>query len=167
MTGLVLFWPLLLASAQDQEWKPFVDQKAGFSVLLPGKPTVDKRQIKTSAGNLTVTLFVLEEKKTTFAVSLAVFPAKAVEADTLEQRLDKARDGAVATSGGTLKSEKKIALDQHPGRELHIENSSPGLVVTRMYVVKNRLYQVTITGPRQLLKDPATLKFLESFRLAR
>lgn len=163
--GLVL--PLLLVMAQDADWKPFTAQEAGFTVLLPGVPKVQKQKIKTPAGNLEVTLFVLEGMKATFAVSYAVFPPKVVEAATLEQRLDKARAGAVATAGGILKSEKKITLEQYPGRELHIENASPGMVVTRMFVVKDRLYQVTITGPRQLLKDPATQMFLESFRLAK
>jgi hypothetical protein len=64
------------------------------------------------------------------------------------------------------KTKKAITLDGHPGLELTAEPAG-GVVAMqmRLYMVKERLYMVMVTGPKATY-DPARAKeFLDSFRL--
>ncbi len=70
-------------------------------------------------------------------------------------------------SGGTLKSEKKIVLDGHPGREMVLELPDSkvhggGTYRSRLYLAGRIHYQVTTLSPKSN-ERPAEMKaFLES-----
>src|SRR5712691_1481267 len=103
----LLTLPLVLGAVQDPgEWKPFVSKKGGFTVLLPGKPTGQSQSLKTAAGTIEVTLYVMEWKKEgTLVAGYTEYPEKALQTGTSEKRLDNARDGAVQSAKGKLHSE--------------------------------------------------------------
>jgi hypothetical protein len=83
--------------------------------------------------------------------------------------LDESRDGGVSNSGGKLLSEKKIALDGYPGREiaiaLHAEQHPPTKARARFYLVENRLYTVIFAGTETAADSPKTEAYLASLRL--
>jgi hypothetical protein len=171
MSRILLALPLIVGFIQETDvpdWKPFVPKGGGFSVLLPLTPTEHKQRLKTSAGPITVTLFIADEKKIecTFVVGYSQYPEGSIGPRTAEKRLDNARDGAVASAKGKLKSEKVITLDGHPGRELEIE-SAKGMVRTRLVAVKNRLYQTMVVGSASLVRGKEAEHFLKSFKLSK
>ena len=81
-----------------------------------------------------------------------------------ERVLDGARDGAVGNVNGVLRSEQRIALGGHPGRDLVVD--VPGQVVARqrIYLVGRRLYQLIVVTD-QPPSSPEIERSLNSFRL--
>jgi hypothetical protein len=165
--GLTLAFVLGAGGEEDLPagWRKFRPQAAEFSVLLPGKPSESKQEVKTPAGKLDVTLFIVDLKgEGVYVVGYSQFPDAAIKAGTEEKRLDNARDGAVTSVKGKLRIEKKITLGAHSGRELFIDSESrTGNVRTRVYSVKNRLYQTMVVGSKGLLTSREVILFLDSF----
>jgi hypothetical protein len=159
--------PMLVGAAQDAAWQPFTSREGGFTVQVPGKPKEEQQAIRTAGGTIDVTVYVLERKTGgTFAVGFAEFPEQAAKPGTTSRRLDAGRDGAVTRAGGKLTAERRIALDRYPGRELHIEVDGKTFVRTRLYAVKNRLYQLVAIGTKESVSSEDAERFLDSLDLA-
>jgi hypothetical protein len=165
---LSLTLPLFLGTTQKAaEWKTFASAKGGFSVVLPAEPSEQVQSVKTPAGTVDVILYLVDGKKdaASYVVGYSEFPEKALQTGTSEKRLDNARDGAVQSAKGKLKEEKKILLGAYPGRDLVIESETRGVVRTRIYAVRNRLYQTMIIGPKKAVDSSDAGVFLDSFKL--
>ena len=161
--------PLLIAVAQDVElagWKAFESKEGRFRVQMPTTPTEQKQRVKTATGQVEVFLFLAEGSAASFVLSYSDFPEKEVKAGDEAKRLDFARDGAVNSARGKLRSEKKIDLDGVPGRELVIDNGGGDMVLkVRIYAAERRLYQLLAVGPGAILTSKEAAAFLDSFRL--
>jgi hypothetical protein len=155
----------------DGEWKTFTPKAGGFTASFPGTPSEHKQSVKTPSGTfIDVTLYVYEPKKGEgqYVVSFSEYPDSALKAGTDEKRLENARDGAVQNVKGTLKGGiKHIKLDGFPGLDLTIETKEKILVRTRIYAVKNRLYQTLVIGPPKMVAAKETEQFLNSFKLVK
>ena len=81
--------------------------------------------------------------------------------------LSDARDGALSSAQGTLDSEKKIAIDGYPGRELIILTPNGMKSYVRVYLVKSRLYQAMGVMPKERTDEKQVRTFLDSFRLTK
>jgi hypothetical protein len=166
LLGLALPLAPCAALAQGPEWKEFVSKPGGFRVLLPGVPKEHKQKMQTPAGSVVLTLFVFEPRKGegTFGVGYSELTGS-VKPGTQQKRLEKARDQAVAKAHGKLRNDKYITLQGWAGREFEIEVDGKLRVRTRMFAVKNRLYQVLAIGPSDWLRSTDATRFLDSFRL--
>ena len=172
LTRLLLGVSCTMAMAGVPEgWKTFTPRAGGFSIAFPDTPGEHKQSVKTPAGNfIDVTLYVHEPKKGEgqYVVSFSEFPDSALKAGTDEKRLENARDGAVQSVKGTLKGgTKKIMLDGFPGFDLTIETKEKTAIRTRIYAVKNRLYQTMVVGPPKMIAAKEAEQFLSSFKLAK
>jgi hypothetical protein len=144
-------------------WKQFSPEKGGFSVLLPGTPIEAPVKVATPVGEMTVQTYVVQRSDgSRFAVLYNDSPTP-LGPQEVQQNLETAKATMAATSGGTLKSEKSITLEGNPGRELEI-SVRDGLVKVRIYIVKQRLYQV-IAGPVGKVTATDVDKVLDSFKL--
>jgi hypothetical protein len=163
--------PLLLGAVQDDlptGWKVHESKEGRFKVALPGTPMQKKQQVKTATGSLDVMMLIGQGRgDTAFVVSYCDYPEADLKKGTVEKRLDHARDGAVSSARGKLRSgsEKSIDIDGHPGRDFVIEKD--GEIVARMqvFLVQTRLYQVMILGGSTVSASKEGTQFLESFRL--
>jgi hypothetical protein len=165
---LSLTLPLVLGASAGGEWKTFSPKEGGFSILMPGAPTEDKQDVKTPSGDVTVFFFISELKNEgSLVVSFSEFPGAAFNGGTDENRLDSARDGAVLSAKGKLKTEKKITQQGFPGRELiiEIEGKAGSVFHTRIYAVKQRLYQTMAVGSKAFVSGKECEMFLNSFKL--
>jgi hypothetical protein len=160
-----VFFLLLLPVGMQSEWKAFSPADGAFTVQLPGKPTEFKKCVETPDGAIEVLVYELTPpgNQGKFAVSYSDYPE--AKAGTEDKRLDNAREGAVAATKAKLKREKSLLLDTYPGRELTLEVEGKGQIVMRLYAVKNRLYQIVVTGPTDLVTSQDAQKFLTSFKL--
>lgn len=172
----------LLAGQTAPTWRPFAPKDAGFKVEMPGATMEKKQRIKIEAGVADLSLFICEapaelfdpQKKfadktkeigdVTFVVGVTKYPEGGVEGG-LDQRLRNARDAAVKNAEGKLYHHRKITLAGHPGLELWIDTKDNGLIHTRLYTVKQRLYQTMAIGPKKRIETPETDRFLNSFKL--
>jgi hypothetical protein len=150
---------LLLAQGS---WRTFTPPAGEFSVSLPGPAVAKKQTAGGPIGSLEVRLYVCEIKGGAYVVSVTEFP----EAEgSAERRLNNARAGALESVKGKLLHERKIKLDGFPGRELWIDAPKAGLIHTRIYAVKGRLYQTLALGPNSFVETKDTARFLDSFKV--
>jgi hypothetical protein len=163
---------LILFQAADgplKDWKEFSPKEGGFRVLMPGEPTKKTRKLETPQGDAVIVTYSIQTRKAAFLVIRSDLPPK-VDVTDAKKLLDDARDKGVKNSGGTLRDEKEIELDGHPGREMTLELPDSkvkggGIYKTRIYLVGHAHLQVITLAP----KSEANLKeinaFLDSFRL--
>lgn len=140
---------------------------------MPGKPAERVQEVEGHPG-IENHMLILETTLAGYVVSYVQFPDDVTDPAAIKELLNRGREGGLASSGATLKSEKEIRLNDYFGREWLMELPS-GLVATaRAYWVKRRLFQtVFITTPkpddsaevRRLRQETAT-KFLDSFTLS-
>jgi hypothetical protein len=155
-----------LTSCQQVTWKEFSSHEGAFSTLMPGTPTEKTQKVNTQAGTIDIHGFTLEQKSFTYMVSYNEYPDAIVQAASADKILDAARDGGVSNVQGKLLSELIISLDKYPGREIRIEAADgKHTVKTRIYLVKNRLYQVLVVTPKEGSFSNDVTKFLDSFKL--
>jgi hypothetical protein len=162
-----------------QSWKEFTAAEGGFTVMIPGIPKTSSVSTETAQGPIILHNFVVQTKLALYFISYADFFVSAETPDTVRKMLDSGRD-EVLSNGATLIFETDVTQNGLVGREVIF--SRQGLIFwVRMYLDKNRLYQVIAgTQPNiafrngQPSANPADLtepfnrnsrKFFESFKL--
>jgi len=161
------FWVIKL-DVQGTTWEKFTSTEGAFSVLMPDTPTKQKQTANTQWGPIDVYSFIVEREDGVYMVSYSDYPQSVVQQIDPEVILDSARDRGVANVQGTLISELSISLEEYPGRELRIK--SPTLVgeiilYNRIFLVDNRLYQITVVTPKEESFSEDIRKFFDSFAL--
>jgi hypothetical protein len=148
-------------SAFAAEWKTVKPVTGGFTCEMPGEP----KKFEPSAGAIKVTIYFLELPDAAYLVNSTEIPADA-EKESDEQRLDSARDGAVTNSKGKLIEEKKITLDDKPGRQLVIEQPGGLYSQVRVFMVDNRLIQAAAVSMSKAPTEDMT-RFFKSIKLTK
>lgn len=164
---LVLSWVNVSEAQRPQKWKEFNTTVGGFSVLMPETPAQTTSKINTRIGAIDLHSFEaqLEDPDAGVTVAYADYPPEFVASRTPKAMLDGARDRAVESMYGKLLTEALISIGSYPGRD--ISASVPGgyAVFVRIYLVKNRLYQVVVAVPKDHAFDAWVGTFLDSFKL--
>jgi hypothetical protein len=157
---------LALIGCQWLRWKEFTSSEGRFSVLMPGTPTDQAQKVNSPVGVIDLHVFVVEQSGAQYLVAYNDYPDAMVKTGDPEKVLDGARNGIVANVRGRLLSEVKITLQQFPGRELKVMvPDGAQMMQTRLYFVKNRLYQVGAVTSEADASSKDIPKFLESFKL--
>ncbi len=94
-----------------------------------------------------------------FLVSYADFTNEIAQLEA-EELLDAATEGYI-TDGAKLIAQRPISLLGSPGREIKYKDSDGSVGQARIFLVNNRLYQVSTLGSNT--KD--VQKFFDSFEL--
>jgi hypothetical protein len=167
---LALTVPLLLVAAKEKdaaEWKELAPKDGGFSVMMPGAPIEQKESLRLPSGPVDLLIYAVERKRdeTAFIAMYCELPEAVFKNGTNEKRLDYARNRAVAATKGKLTGEKKLKLGANPGRELLFEVEGKGQVRQVLYVVKDKLYQLLVAGPKEKTMSKDADRFLQSFKL--
>ncbi len=160
---------LLLAPAiGEPKFQEFNSKDGGFKVLMPGKPVERIQEQKSAAGILKFTMYIVDlGQMASYIAAFNDFPDKVIEALPVAKHLDNCRDGNIK-SFGKLISEKKITFgrQKHSGREILLEKADKTAQYrARIYLVGNRLYQIVLVGPREVVQADTATKYLESFQL--
>ena len=163
--------PAAVAQA-DKPWEKFSPPGAGFTVLVPGKPSHQEQPTQTGLGRIVNHVYVLEAGGAVYMMSYADFPEPVTDPQTIKAMLDGARDNALAKTGGRLKEEKEIKLDGRPGRDWFV-GFPGGLARARAYWDTQRFYQQVVLmsegkdAAAESRREATMRKFLESFALTR
>lgn len=153
----------LAPAAAEEKWARHSPEGAGFSAEFPSKPAheADKDDgstnhiysAETAGGAISYMVMTTELPKASVnAGSKAIF------------------DGIAAQFGKNVKKRQEIKLDGHAGVELVIEIEDGGAkfhLVNRIYLVKNRLYQVMATSLASTKEKLQAERFAKSFRLTK
>jgi hypothetical protein len=150
------------------QWQEFSSLEGRFVVLRPSNYTLrDKVQINTDAGQITVHSFLAIDKKVVYVVSYCDYPESFVQRVEPDNIFNSGCEVGMDVVKGNFISKKIISFNGYPGREVRYYPPSQLPCKSRIYLVKNRLYQVTISTHKQREKvlDEEPVKFLDSFRL--
>lgn len=153
-------------------WHELSPEGAGFSVLMPGEPSLKQNPVSHPNGAKTVNhSYSAERDGEAFMVIYADFPQAIRDAATIRLILDSGRDEALTQSKATLQSESELTLDGFTGREF-VMKLPDGLVGTvRVFWGTNRLFQQIIVhsddqpSPALQAKKDRRAKFIKSFSL--
>jgi hypothetical protein len=121
---------------------------------LPGAKPADVTAVMTQD--------TLPDEGGMYMVTYSDYPDQAVKDP--DAVFKAARTGLVSVlgEGGKVSGESRITLDDNPGREFTIDLPE-GKAHCRMYLVKNRLYQLAAAGDKVTDKDAK--RFFDSFKL--
>lgn len=155
----------LVGTAQDAPAKRYVSKEGGFSVAFPAGADVKTKNLD-APGGLKMTMVGSEADKKAFMVMFMEFPAGTLKAVPADAILDGAAKGAVAKSGGTEVSNKKITFgkDKLPGREVVIDKDGK-LALTRIIIADPKMYILVVAGEKDVVEGKAGAAFLKSFEI--
>jgi hypothetical protein len=164
--------PAAVVHAESGTWINVAPGNAGFTVLMPAKPSEKVEAIEGHPDIENHTL-MLETKLASYVVSYVQFPDDITDPAAIKVLLDNGREGGIASSKAELSSEKEIKLNEYFGREWAMKLPGGLLATARAYWVKRRLYQtVFVIGPHASdppevtkLRQEVATKFLDSFAL--
>ena len=163
----------LAGRIESGTWVTVAPVNAGFSILMPAKPSEDVQSLEGHPG-MENHLITFETKLAGYVVSYLQFSDEVTDPALIKVMLDRGREGGIASTGGKLKSEKEIKLNNYFGREWLMELPGGLSATARAYWVKRRLYQtVFVINPNAndspeviKLRDEARTRFLDSFSLS-
>ena len=149
--------------------KEFKSETGRFAVTTPVELQEEAKTLETEAGKLELHLFTGQLDNIAYVIAYSDYPPEAAPPGYAEKMLDGARNCTLGNTHGQLVSETNITLAGYPGRELVIEaraeDRPPMTIKGRLFMVKNRLYQVTVVAPRGKAGDKVIDDFLQSFKL--
>jgi len=163
-------WMAACSPAPKPGPKEFKSEAGRFSVMSPRVLKETTQSIDTpAAGKITFYVFLGEQGNEEFAVSYGDYPETIIKKIDPQIILDGARNGMVRNINGKLISETKIALEGNPGRELLIDVLAGGgreiTFKARLFLVKNRLYQIMWVAPKGKASVVEMDAFLQSLKL--
>ena len=140
---------------------PFVSSEGGFSIDLPGAPGEDKNAGETKLGGKKLGW---RDERALFTVSYVDTPNAKVEDG--ERIVSASADGYISAlpKAAEVTSRNKISLDGDPGIEVKTREKDGFTVITRYYMVRQRLYCVVamwMAGSN----DDYVLKKIDSFKV--
>lgn len=160
---LIAFSSALAQAPTD--WVKFSPPGSPFTILLPAQPNEDKKVTEHSTGPYTTTLYtVVSPQRELFLVGWVDYDPKfkfGVQAE-----LEANRDNFVKSAKATLLSTTPIKLGTHPGIEFKAEMPGRADIVSRVYIVGRRPYQLIAVMP--LGRDSSAMieRFFSSFKLS-
>src|SRR5262245_56373453 len=149
---------LTLAAGCGSDWPEYAPEGGRYKVRMPGTPSEDKDPDLPEG----VHKVSLSQRSGNYAVAYQDLPEGG--GLSVEERLDRACDGALRSLKATEVSRKAIQLQgEHPGRELVAEYAGGTRRVRgRLFLVGRRLYQVLATGQKWWVESGAVTRFLDS-----
>jgi hypothetical protein len=163
VAGLVFLAALMPAGCGPGgglDWKELTSEDGRFKVLMPAEPAKQSVKEEPPVGPITVNYYTVKYKADGFFAGWADLPAKPPFAT------DDILKGIAQRYGAEVKSSKEITFQDNPGREFTLETNRGRKVVGRLYVVRDRLYELIVIGDGP--NPPASAevkKFFESFQL--
>ena len=162
---LLVLTAALAAGAQTPAgWVKFSPVPAHFVVLLPSEPKEDKKTAQSPHGPYTTNLYVsTSPEREIYMVGWVDYDPKfnfGVQAE-----LEANRDNFVKSLKAKLLSTTPIKLGAHPGIEFRAVVEGKVDIVSRVYVVGRRPYQLIAVTPAGRDASANRERFFSSFKL--
>ena len=145
LIGLVAAVPLHAQTAPGV-WKQYSYPNDGFAISSPLQPSFTTQSKPTDAGNVEMHIYTFN-LSSNGAVMIIASEIKGLENLSAKERLQKAKQGALAAGNATLTTEKEITLAGYHGLQYEATGQNNLHVRGRMYIVKNKLLQLMEISP--------------------
>ena len=163
--SLVLLVALNTPAQAPADWVKFSPEGSPFTVLMPTQPEETKKTEQSPNGPYTTYLYMSRTpERDLYLVGWVDYDPQfkfGVQAE-----LEANRDNFVKSVKATLLGTTPVKLGTHPGIEFKAEIPGRADIVSRVYIVGRRPYQLITVTPlgRDAAADRA--RFFSSFRLA-
>lgn len=173
-TGLLIAMPSCGKKAEKTEGETVVSdqpmytsEEGNFKIIFPGEPTVTSETVPTDIGDIQMKMYMYEKsREEAYMVAYSDYPQEAVDAGDKKEMLQGSKEGVVGNISASVEEEKEIEIDGNPG--VYFKAKGPVFTtVYKLYLVKNRLYQVGILKAAVYPSDAEIKAFLNSFELIR
>ena len=137
-----------------------------FLVKFPGEPAHSSDLLDTQAGDVRYDMYVYKESSTqSFMVSISEFPTQHVKNEGAENLLKYAFNGSVkALENASIDDDRVFKVNDMPAKRIKARGDA-WHVSGEMFIVKNRLYQVTILRDGAYPDKRVEREFIESFHI--
>jgi hypothetical protein len=162
--SLVLLAALSARAQTPAGWVKFSPPGSPFTVLMPTEPKESKQTSESPNGPYTTYLF------TSAGPGREIYLVGWVDYDPkfnfgVQAELEANRDNFVKNLKATLLSTTPVKLGTHPGIEFKAELEGKADIVSRVYIVGRRPYQLIMLTPTGLDSSASRKRFFSSFRL--
>jgi len=163
----LLFTIVATGTVHQPKWKTFSSPDGSFSVLFPDNPTENKQTLNTAAGPINSAMYISkDDNATNYMVGYTDYPEANIKQVQPDKMFDGGRDRLIASEKGKLITQSTITLAEYPGRAITVEMPDGLIVTARLYLVKNRFYQLLAETKRTKEDAEKIASFLDSFKLA-
>jgi hypothetical protein len=149
--------------AQQGTWQEY-RSGGGFTVRLPGVPTIESQLVSnpTIGGSVTLNTATVGLKVGGYATAYADFPLN--YAFPRKEALDGARDKIIQSLGARLRDEQSLSIAGNPARDLFADIPKRGGVVRCRLILtaQNRLIELMYAGPKGTEASENVSYFLNS-----
>ena len=155
------------APVNGQEFKLYASTDGRYKVLFPGAVKTEVAQVPAGKAQLPLTIDTVELLGGTAFMVTFIDPPEDVAKQPAATRLDKVRDGNKGDTGKVLEEKDlTIGTEKYAARDVLIEKGD-GCIRNRIVIAGNRLYQVMITGKKDVVTSPSATRFLDSFEVTK
>jgi len=162
--SLVLLFALTASAQTPAGWVKFSPAGSPFSALLPTQPKEEKKTAESPQGPYTTYLYsAVSPEREIYLVGWVDYDPKfnfGVQAE-----LEANRDNFIKSLKATLLGTTPIKLGTHPGIEFKAEVPGKVDIVSRVYIVGRRPYQLIAVTPAGRDASANIQRFFASFRL--
>jgi hypothetical protein len=166
----VLALPLVLLSCctREADWLSFSTYEGGFTIEAPDVLEEQIAAMNTLMGSLQFNAYVVEKDMVVYMVGYCDYPDTVIKAGSPDRLLDFAIEGAISSLKGKVIHKVPINLGEYYGRELVIDQVTTNQEHTiRIYLVGNRMYQLSVVIPKRDEYKQNRERFLGAFKLLR
>jgi len=137
-----------------------------FLAKFPGEPEFSSDRVKTQVGDVRYDMYVYKESSTqSFMVSISEFPSKHVKNEGAGNMLQNAFNGALKMlENSSILDDRNFAVNGMPAKRIKAHGDS-WHVSGEIFMVKNRLYQVTILRDGAYPDEGVEREFIRSFHI--
>jgi hypothetical protein len=158
-----------LAMGQDEKKDEkksdkYSSKEGKYSVNFPGKPMVTSNK----AGGVDLHIAMVEQGGGGFGVIYSDLPADAAKSVKPKALLDGGQKGLIDNFKAKITTSKdfEFGKQKYPARELVAEKDPINLRI-QIILVDNRLYQLLVVGPKDIITGKDADAFLKSFEITR
>jgi hypothetical protein len=153
-----------LAPGQDAKGEKYVSKEGKYSVGFPGKPTTSANK----AGAVDLNMAIVQKGAGGYAVIHSDLPAEAVKVAKPKELLDGGQNGLINNFKAKVTSTKdfEFGKQKYPARELVGEKDQITLRI-QIILADNRLYQVFVVGPKDMVTGTDADAFFKSFEITK
>ena len=158
-------YAVLYATPQSTaQWREYTSPEGKFSILLPGAPTTGYRPIGKGSSSSVTYVVNLQNPDSAYIIAYFDVPYRVANPKATEKLLDDTRDRVVDMYSLKLEDEQKISHQNYPARSLNMRDQGGKRFLTRIVLVKQRVYHVSLVPYNSGYNVRDIDKYFESFK---
>ena len=149
-------------------WLEYGSEPHRFTIMTPKSFEISRDKTQTAAGELELVTYLAELGTAAYGVVCNDFPQGFIAGKDSNTVLKGGGKGFINQFNGTVTGEQLLSLDGHSGLEIALTGVTQGVDIfakCRIYLVGNRLYQISVIAEKGKEDLEAIDKFLGSFKL--